>query len=113
VSPDITVTESGEFLASGHAHADAQVFCVNSRNGAINGQWVGQDALYSFKLTGARYEDPMQIWYQVGTELSPTTFFTLPRAPAGGAGSGAGGNGASGSGGTGSSGEGGAGGVGP
>jgi hypothetical protein len=106
VSPDITVSETGEFIASGHALANAQVFCVNSRNGAIDGQWVGEDAFYTFTLTGARYEDPMQIWYQVGTELSPTTFFNLPEAPAGGPGGGDGGAGAAG-------GEGGAGGTGP
>jgi hypothetical protein len=83
VAPDISMTESGEFRASGHVLSKAQVFCVNERNGAIDGQWVGEDAYYDFTLTGARHEDPMQIWYQVGTELSPTTFFNLPEAPEG------------------------------
>jgi hypothetical protein len=80
VAPDIAVTETGAFRATGHVLGDAQVFCVNSRNGAINGQWVGSDGAYDFILTGAQHEDPMQIWYQLGTDLSPTTFFSLPRA---------------------------------
>jgi hypothetical protein len=95
VAPDISMTETGAFRASGHVLSKAQVFCVNVRSGAIDGQWVGEDGYYAFTLTDARHEDPMQIWYQAGTELSPTTFFNLPEAPeddpsAGGMGAGGG-----------------------
>jgi hypothetical protein len=81
VAPDVSVTETGAFRATGSVLGEAQVFVVNERSGAINGQWVGADGHYDFLLSNARYEDPMQIWYQLGTDLSPTTRFNLPEAP--------------------------------
>jgi hypothetical protein len=78
--PDITMTASGELRATGTVLADAQVFVLNERSTAINGQWVGADGRYDFLLTSATFEDPMQIWYQLGTDLSPTLRFSLPSA---------------------------------
>lgn len=80
--PEISVTETGAFRATGSVLADAQVFTLNERSGAIDGQWVKQDGRYDFLLKDAAYEDPMLIWYQLGTDLSPTTRFFLPDAPA-------------------------------
>ncbi|HEY3493101.1 MAG TPA: hypothetical protein VGK73_00375 [Polyangiaceae bacterium] len=76
--PDVVVTAGGEFRATGTVLADAQVFLVNERSGAIDGQWVREDGRYDVVLTNATFEDPMQIWYQLGTDLSTTLRFSLP-----------------------------------
>ena len=74
------MTAAGEFRATGTVLADAQVFLLNERSGAIDGQWVGDDGHYDVLLSNAAFEDPMQIWYQLGTDLSPTMKFSLPAA---------------------------------
>jgi hypothetical protein len=78
--PEITLTETGAFRATGTVLPDAQVYTLNERSGAIDGQWVRGDGRYDFVLKDAEFEDPMQIWYQLGTDLSPTTRFALPKA---------------------------------
>lgn len=85
VRPDISETETG-FRISGAVLPDAQVFALNERNRLIDGQEVGADGAYSFELTLAEHGDLVQLWYLVGTELSPTTVFQLPADADGGAG---------------------------
>jgi len=86
VKPEIIETETGAFRISGGVVPDAQVFALNERNGMINGQEVGANGLYEFELTLAERGDLVQLWYQLGTELSPTTVFELGEDGAGGAG---------------------------
>lgn len=91
VKPEITETSTGAFRISGGVLPEAQVFALNERNRMIDGQEVGQNGLYDFELTLAARGDLVQLWYQVGTELSPTTVFQLtpdgdPDAGDGGAG---------------------------
>jgi hypothetical protein len=76
--PDITLTESGRFRLRGGIIPEAQIFALNERTGTIGGQQVGRSGLYDFELEAARGGDLMQLWYQAGTDLSPTTVFTLP-----------------------------------
>ena len=76
--PEITLTESGQFRLRGGVEPNAQIFAINERNGLIDGQQVDRTGRYDFTLQGAVEGDLMQIWYQVGTDLSPTTVFTLP-----------------------------------
>jgi hypothetical protein len=76
--PDVTLTESGRFRLRGGILPEAQIFALNERTGAIGGQQVGRSGLYDFELEAARGGDLMQLWYQAGTDLSPTTVFTLP-----------------------------------
>ncbi len=76
--PEVTVTDSGAFRLSGGIEPNAQIFALNERNGHIDGQQVGRSGRYSFELREARGGDLMQLWYQVGTDLSPTTVFMLP-----------------------------------
>ena len=85
VKPDITETETGAFRISGSVLPEAQVFALNERNRLIDGQEVGADGLYEFELSLAAHGDLVQLWYQVGTELSPTTVFQLPADADGGA----------------------------
>jgi hypothetical protein len=86
VRPEITETETGAFRISGSVLPDAQVFALNERNRRIDGQQVAGDGMYSFELTLAARGDLVQLWYLVGTELSPTTVFQLPETAAGGEG---------------------------
>jgi hypothetical protein len=76
--PEITLTESGNFRLRGGIVPDAQIFALNERTGAIDGEQVGRTGVYDFELQAARSGDLMQLWYQAGTDLSPTTVFTLP-----------------------------------
>jgi hypothetical protein len=76
--PEITMTESGNFRLTGGIVPDAQVFAMNERTGAIDGQQVGKSGLYDFELEAAEGGDLIQLWYQAGTDLSPTTVFSLP-----------------------------------
>jgi hypothetical protein len=88
--PEITMTESGAFRLRGGIVPEAQIFAINERTGFIDGQQVGANGLYDFELREAEGGDLMQLWYQAGTDLSPTTVFQLPddlgAAGAGGAG---------------------------
>jgi len=76
--PEITLTESGEFRLRGAVEPNAQIFALNERNTLIDGQQLDRTGRYDFTLRQAVGGDLMQIWYQVGTDLSPTTVFTLP-----------------------------------
>jgi hypothetical protein len=76
--PEITMTESGTFRLRGGIVPDAQIFAINERTGFIDGEDVGRDGLYDFELREAQGGDLMQLWYQAGTDLSPTTVFQLP-----------------------------------
>jgi len=76
--PEITLTDTGQFRLRGAVEPNAQVFAINERNGLIDGQQVDRSGHYDFTLQSAVGGDLMQLWYQVGTDLSPTTVFTLP-----------------------------------
>lgn len=76
--PEITQTETGAYRIRGGVLPDAQVFALNERNGIINGQQVGPDAHYDIVLEDGRTDDVIQLWYQRGLDLSPTTVFALP-----------------------------------
>jgi hypothetical protein len=84
--PEITMTESGAFRLRGGIVPNAQIFAINERNGFIDGQQVGGNGLYDFELRDAESGDLMQLWYQAGTDLSPTTVFQLPDDDLGAAG---------------------------
>jgi hypothetical protein len=88
--PEITMSESGAFRLRGGIVPNAQIFAVNERNGFIDGQQVGASGLYDFELRDAEGGDLMQLWYQAGTDLSPTTVFQLPGDLGDGGASGAG-----------------------
>jgi hypothetical protein len=76
--PEITLTESGTFRLRGGVVPNAQIFALNERNGAIDGQQIGSTGFYDFELNQAAGGDLVQLWYQAGTDLSPTTVFQLP-----------------------------------
>jgi len=76
--PEITLTESGQFRLRGAVEPNAQIFALNERNQLIDGQQTDRSGHYDFVLREAVGGDLMQLWYQVGTDLSPTTVFSLP-----------------------------------
>ncbi len=84
--PEIMLTDTGAFRLRGGTEPDAQIFALNERSLLIDGQQTGGTGRYDFELREAKAGDLMQLWYQLGTELSPTTVFVLPDdlAPAGG-----------------------------
>jgi hypothetical protein len=86
--PEITMTESGAYRLRGGIAPDAQIFALNERTRAIDGQQVGKTGLYDFELQAAASGDLIQLWYQAGTDLSPTTVFQLPPDPNGEGGAG-------------------------
>jgi hypothetical protein len=105
VKPDITQTDTGAYHVRGGVLPGAQVFVLNQRTLLIDGQQADRVGSYGFELHRAEAGDVMSIWYEAGTDLSPTTAFVLPdfseeSGGAGGSGGAAGGMaGASGSGG--------------
>ena len=72
------MTESGNYRLRGGIVPEAQIFALNERNGFIDGQQVGKSGLYDFELRAAAGGDLVQLWYQAGTDLSPTTVFLIP-----------------------------------
>lgn len=76
--PAITLTERGNFRLRGGIVPNAQIFALNERSGHIDGQQVGASGLYDFELNAAEGGDLVQLWYQAGTDLSPTTVIELP-----------------------------------
>jgi hypothetical protein len=76
--PEVTMTESGAFRLRGGVEPNAQIFALNERTLLIDGQQTGRSGRYDFELREAAPGDLMQLWYQVGTDLSPTTVFSLP-----------------------------------
>jgi hypothetical protein len=107
VKPDISQTETGAYRVHGGVLPDAQVFVLNRRTKLIDGQTADTAGIYDFELHNAEAGDEMIIWYEAGTDLSPTTAFALPdfsskdggTGGSSGSGGGAGSDGASGSGG--------------
>jgi hypothetical protein len=99
VKPEITETETGAYHVHGGVLPHAEVFILNQRTLFIDGQRADQVGIYDFDLHGAEASDLVSLWYEAGTNLSPTTQFLLPDfsdkdAGSGGAGgsSGAGGS---------------------
>lgn len=78
VKPDISQTETGAYRVHGGVLPDAQVFILNARTLLIDGQQSDHFGIYDFVLNQAEAGDVMSIWYEVGTDLSPTTAFALP-----------------------------------
>jgi hypothetical protein len=78
VKPDITQTETGAYHVEGGVLPAAQVFVLNQRTLLIDGQQADRVGIYGFDLHGAEAGDVMSIWYEAGTDLSPTTAFVLP-----------------------------------
>lgn len=72
------MSQSGNYRLQGGIVPDAQIFALNERNGLIGGQQVGRSGLYDFELQSAEAGDLVQLWYQAGTDLSPTTVIQLP-----------------------------------
>jgi hypothetical protein len=78
VEPDITLTDAGEYRLRGGVLPDAQVFALNARTLLVDGQQADRFGEYAFVLHEARAGDVVSLWYQAGTDLSPTTQFGLP-----------------------------------
>jgi hypothetical protein len=114
-APEVTQTDTGEYQLRGGVVPDAQVFALNARTLLVDGQQAGHFGEYKFLLHEAQAGDAVSLWYQAGTDLSPTTQFALPdlsarsaggaagagamgRASSGGAGGGGGGGGGGGAG---------------
>lgn len=103
LAPEITTTDTGAYRLKGGVVPNAQVFALNARTLLVDGQQTSELGNYDFELHGAQAGDVISLWYQAGTDLSPTTAIELPPLTppgVGGAGS-AGTSGASGSGGLG------------
>jgi len=84
VKPDITETETGQYRLRGGVVPDAQVFALNARTLLVDGQQAGHLGEYNFLLHEAQAGDVVSLWYEAGTDLSPTTAFLLPDFSAGG-----------------------------
>jgi hypothetical protein len=109
VTPDVSVTSTGDYRLKGGALPNAQVFALDSRTLLIDGQQADGVGLYDFVLHQAQAGDSITLWYEAGTDLSPPMVFELPAsAPVESGGSGgmssAGASGAAGAGGAGSGG---------
>jgi hypothetical protein len=78
VKPDVTVTSTGDFRLKGGVLPDAQVFALDSRTLLIDGQQADHLGLYDFVLHQAEAGDSITLWYEAGTDLSPTMLFELP-----------------------------------
>jgi hypothetical protein len=78
VKPDITQTDTGAYHVEGGVLPSAQVFVLNQRTLLIDGQQADRVGIYGFDLHAAEAGDVMSIWYEAGTDLSPTTAFVLP-----------------------------------
>jgi uncharacterized membrane protein YgcG len=108
VKPDITMTDTGAYHVHGGVLPDAQVFMLNARTLLMDGQQSDHVGIYDFDLHNAEAGDMISVWYEVGTDLSPTTAFDLPdlstKNGTGGTGGSGGSSGSSGSGGSGGSG---------
>jgi len=72
--------EQGQVTLDGTAHADAPVYALNTRTGEIRGQITGSDGHYRFQLA-AEVGDELNLWYSVGTDLSPSIIFKVPTPP--------------------------------
>lgn len=109
VAPDISLTSTGDYELKGGVTPGAQVFALNARTLLIDGQQADGIGFYAFTLHQAQAGDTITLWYEAGTDLSPSTAFALPdlsgSAGSGGA-PGAGSAGASTNGGAGASGGG-------
>ena len=104
VKPEITETETGAYHVHGGVLPHAEVFILNQRTLFIDGQRADKVGIYDFDLHGAEASDLVSLWYEAGTDLSPTTQFLLPDFSD--KGSGSGGSSGAGSGGAGGSGAG-------
>jgi uncharacterized membrane protein YgcG len=78
VKPDISQTDMGTYRLHGGVVPDAIVFVLNQRTSLIDGQQADAAGIYDFELHSAQADDVMFIWYEAGTDLSPTTTFALP-----------------------------------
>lgn len=78
LTPDISITSTGDYRLKGGALPNAPVFALNSRTQLIDGQQADGVGLYDFVLHQAQAGDTITLWYEAGTDLSPPAVFALP-----------------------------------
>lgn len=69
----------GNVHITGYVLPDSEVFVLNHANNAIAGQLTSNGS-YDFEIRAAQ-NDAMSIWYVQDTVQSPTTDFTVTKAP--------------------------------
>jgi hypothetical protein len=92
VEPEVEQVGTGQYLLHGEIPEPGLVFILNKRTDDIYGKRTDKEY---FVPIAALPKDPMQLWYQVGNEVSDIVEFDIPDLPApsgtGGASSGTGG----------------------
>ena len=79
VEPEIELVGTGQYLLTGEIPEPGIVFVLNQRSG--DGGLKLTDKKYAI-LVNALPKDPMQVWYQVGSDVSDIEEFEIPDAPA-------------------------------
>jgi hypothetical protein len=78
LKPTIEPTGTDSYRITGGVTPNAVVLARNERTWLIDGQQTGSLGFYDFVLHNAQAGDAIELWYEVGTDLSPTTLFALP-----------------------------------
>jgi CRISPR/Cas system-associated protein Cas5 (RAMP superfamily) len=72
-------TAEGKVLLTGTVGERAHVLVANMRLRRSWGEYAGPDGNYAL-LIDAQAGDELVLWYEVGNEQSPSTYFTVPDA---------------------------------
>jgi hypothetical protein len=79
--PDIEgPDQNGNVTLSGRVEGGSSVYAANMRTSEIRGLIDEGDGFYVI-LIPAEVGDEMQLWYTMGTDMSPSILFDIPAPP--------------------------------